>query len=112
MFRLPAKNEVFPTICVIDAPDGEKTVQVSVKIHFRVLPAREFRELANQGDHALFERLIGGWENIFDESGEPLICDAENIRRAADIPYFVQGVVRGYQERFSPTKNFKAPRQN
>ncbi len=107
MFRLPREGETFPTRCVIEAPVGEGSEEREITVHFRILPARRFAELAREGDAALLVELIGGWEHVCDAAGEPLPCDAENVAAATELPYFTLGVIRGYQDRFAPVKNFR-----
>ena len=109
MLRLPGEDETFPTPCVIRAPKGAETVEHEIAVHFRVLPADEFRALSRQGDEPLLQRLIADWEGVHGTEGEPMPCTQENIRLWAGMPYFVLGVVGGYEERFAPVKNFRAP---
>lgn len=109
MFKLPREGETFPTRCVIETPVGEGSEECEIKVHFRILPARRFAELAREGDDALLAELIGGWEYVCDAKGAPLTCTAENVAAAAELPYFTLGVIRGYQGRFAPLKNSKGP---
>lgn len=109
MFRLPGPDDTFPTACTIEAPDGDRTVECEITIHFRVLPVEEYDRLARESLPELMTALIGGWDGVAGADGKPLSCTADNIRLAAGIPYFARGVLLGYAGRFSALKNYRAP---
>ncbi|MCY3689258.1 MAG: hypothetical protein OXG90_09795 [Gammaproteobacteria bacterium] len=110
MFKLPRPDDTFPTRCVIEIPEGEKTVEAEIVAHFRVIGSKRWRELALKGDPDLLAAIVAGWDGVYDADGKtPLACNEANIRAAADIPYFSAGLARAYSDRFSPLKNFRAP---
>ena len=110
MFKLPSPEDSFPTQCAIEIPVRDSTETRKIIVHFRVIASSRWDELARQGAGDLFVEIIADWEHVFAADGKtPLACGAENIRLAADIPYFFAGVIMGYHERFSPLKNFRAP---
>ena len=110
MFKLPSKEETFPTPCEIETPVGEVDEKRTIVIHFRVIPTTRWDELARQSAFDLLVEIIGDWEDVYAADGKtPLPCDEEHIRLAADIPYFFRGAVLGYSDRFSALKNFRAP---
>ncbi len=109
MFRLPHPDETFPTQCIIETPQGEKTVDCKITVHFRLLSPERFREATQAGDAAALSALIADWDEIEDEDGKPLPLNEDTIRRVSELPYFVIGVVKSYEERFAPLKNFRAP---
>lgn len=109
MFRLPSPDETFPTRCTIHAPEGEKTVEREIVAHFRAISMKRFRELAAEGDEALFAEILDDWEGVHDAAGEPVVCDAAGIRIAAEAAWFAAGLVKGWLDRFGPEKNFRPP---
>lgn len=108
MFRLPGE-ESYPTPAVIQCPSGADTVEREITVHLRVIPSSEYLQLSRQGDAAVLARIVTGWEGVHDAEGQPLPFTPENLRLAAEIPYFAVGVVRAYMDRFSSVKNFRAP---
>ena len=110
MFKLPSPEDSFPTQCAIEIPVRDSTETRKIVIRFRVVPSSRWDELVGQGTGDLFAEMIADWEHVYAADGEtPLPCSDGNIRLAADIPYFFAGVIKGYSDRFSPLKNFRAP---
>lgn len=105
MFKLAHPDTLYPTEVdiLVPAADGAETQRATLL--FRCLGVTEFADLSRQGDAALLERAIGGWEGILDHEGRPVEFGSGRLGELLDLPFFVQGAVNGYLDRFTLRKN-------
>lgn len=78
------------------AMDGGQSQSFDITLDIKVLPSSEYRELAGQGDNALFPEVVKGWSGICDEAGQPLPFNKENLEILAEHTGFAQAVFRAY----------------
>ena len=88
MFKLPAREESFPTPCKINTPVGESTETREIVVHFRVVASSRWDELVNRGAGALFEEIIADWEHVYASDGKTpfAVAAARTSSLAAEHP--------------------------
>lgn len=87
--------------------DGGKFAKQTFTAVFRKMSRSAFNELIDEGDDALVEQLIEGWEGIQDEQGDDLLYSPENKKLLFDDPYVLRAVIQAYTDSITgaPEKN-------
>ena len=78
------------------AMDEGRSQSFPITLDLKILPSSQYRELAAQGDKATFAEVIQGWDGVYDEAGEPLPFNKDNLNTLAEHPGFAQAAVRAY----------------
>ena len=109
MFKLADAGTLYRTEMKVVVPleDGG-TTEAEMVMLLRCLPTVEFAELREktERDPDILAHIVGGWEGIEDENGDPLPFTKENLNRLTQLPYIAVGIYAAYNERFVPVKNF------
>lgn len=87
--------------------DGGKFAKQTFTAVFRKMSRSAFNELIDEGDDALVEQLIEGWEGIQDEQGDDLPYNPANKKLLFDDPYVLRAVIQAYTDSITgaPEKN-------
>lgn len=100
MFKLKEPTEPCDWPVTVSVPQsGGKATKHRFTAKFDYLDDDAFRQLADEGDHVLLERVLVGWgEDLRDEEGEPLPYSTEHRARLIRITYVRRALIGAYGE--------------
>jgi hypothetical protein len=82
--------------CTISVPlDGGARQEQSIVARFKVLAPEKIAELAGNGDRALLDAVIDGFDELKNEAGKP-VPDKEAKAALLALPYAIEGLLVGY----------------
>lgn len=76
--------------------DGGKFAKQTFTAVFRKMSRTAFNDLIDEGDDALIDEIVEGWEGIKDEQGDDLVYNDENRTLLFDDPYVMRAVIQAY----------------
>ena len=83
----------------VDIPiDGGKFKKETFTAIFKKMSRSSFNDLIDQGDDALVNEIIEGWDGIKDELGEEVEYSESTKVELFDDPYVLRAVVTAYTE--------------
>jgi hypothetical protein len=85
-------------VAVSIAVDGGDFTEEKFTAHFRNIGRAEFSKLAAQGDDALIETVLVGWEDVSDDDGKDIAFSASALKDQLDDYQWTQGVIAAYLE--------------
>ena len=87
--------------------DGGKFEKTTFDATFRKMSRSAFNNLVEQGDDALLDQILEGWDGIKDEGGKDVPFTQENKKELCDDPYVVRALINAYSASVlgAPAKN-------
>lgn len=87
--------------------DGGKFKKETFTAVFRKMTRSAFNDLVDQGDEALVDQIIEGWEGIKDEDGDEVPFTESNKVALFDDPYVLRALISAYTDSLTgnPAKN-------
>lgn len=83
----------------VDVPvDGGKFKKETFTAVFKKMSRSAFNDLVEQGDDALINEIIEGWEGIKDEDGDAIEYSKEVCSELFDDPYVLRAVISAYTD--------------
>ena len=76
--------------------DGGKFKKETFTAIFKKMSRSAFNELIDEGDDALVDQIIEGWEGIKDEDGEEVPFCAGTKKELFDDPYVLRALIESY----------------
>lgn len=76
--------------------DGGKFKKETFTAIFKKMSRSAFNELIDDGDDALVDQIIEGWEGIKDEDGEEVPFCAGTKKELFDDPYVLRALIESY----------------
>ena len=76
--------------------DGGKFKKETFTAIFKKMSRSAFNELIDEGDDALVDEIIEGWEGIKDEDGEDVPFCAGTKKELFDDPYVLRALIESY----------------
>lgn len=95
--RSKAKSCRWP-IVVEEPADGGKWTQQSFTGIFKRLGRSDFNALIELGDEAVIQEVLEGWDDLKEESGEPIPFTTETVAEMSNDTYWSRGVIKSYFE--------------
>lgn len=78
--------------------DGGRFKKETFTAIFKKMSRSAFNELIDEGDDALVDEIIEGWEGIKDEDGEEVaFCDVTK-KELFDDPYVLRALIQSYTD--------------
>ena len=106
MFKLASPDTLYRTDVEVVVPQEKGGAQAfDIVVLMRCLPHDHYLDYTVKGDAEVVRQVVGGWEGIEDEAGEPLPFTQENLATLSGLPYFSAAVLFAYGPRFAPRKN-------
>jgi hypothetical protein len=84
--------------------DGGNFTEATFNAHFRNIGRADFNKLAAQGDDALIEAVLVGWDDMSDEDGKEILFSAATLKEQLDDYQWVQGTIAAYLEMLNGAK--------
>ena len=78
--------------------DGGKFKKETFTAIFKKMSRSAFNELIDEGDDALVDQIIEGWEGIKDEDGEDVPFCAGTKKELFDDPYVLRALIQSYTD--------------
>ena len=78
--------------------DGGKFKKETFTAIFKKMSRSAFNELIDEGDDALVDQIIEGWEGIKDEDGEEVPFCAGTKKELFDDPYVLRALIESYTD--------------
>ncbi len=78
--------------------DGGKFKKETFTAIFKKMSRSAFNELIDEGDDALVDQIIEGWEGIKDEDGEDVPFCAGTKKELFDDPYVLRALIESYTD--------------
>jgi len=95
-FTLKKSNSVKWPVSVQKATDGGKFKKHTFTAIFKELGRDEFNKLVEEGDEALGDAILLGWEGINGEDGEDLPFNKTNKKALLDDFTVMKSVIEAY----------------
>lgn len=76
--------------------DGGKFKKETFTAIFKKMSRSAFNDLIDEGDDALVDQIIEGWEGIKDEDGEEVPFCAGTKKELFDDPYVLRALIESY----------------
>ena len=76
--------------------DGGKFKKETFTAIFKKMSRSAFNELIDEGDDALVDEIIEGWEGVKDEDGEDVPFCAGTKKELFDDPYVLRALIESY----------------
>jgi hypothetical protein len=83
-------------VTVQKAADGGKFKEYKFDAVFKEIGRDRFNELIDEGDEALTNEILLGWEKIQDEEGNPIEFNEENKKALLDDFTAMKAVIEAY----------------
>jgi hypothetical protein len=78
--------------------DGGGFDKATFTIDFKKLGRTAFNDLIEQGDEALVNEIVQGWEDYVDETGKAIPCTKATKRELLDDHHVLRAVIAAYSE--------------
>ena len=87
--------------------DGGKFDKQTFEAVFRKMSRSAFNDLVEQGDDALIDSILEGWDGISDEDGKEIPFTVKTKKLLTDDPYVVRALISAYADSITgaPAKN-------
>jgi hypothetical protein len=78
--------------------DGGKFQKQTFDAIFKKMSRSEFNNLVEQGDDALVDQIVEGWEGITDEDGKEIPFTQKTKKELTDDPYVMRALITAYAD--------------
>lgn len=78
--------------------DGGKFQKQTFDAIFKKMSRSEFNNLVEQGDDALVDQIVEGWEGITDEDGKEIPFTQKMKKELTDDPYVMRALITAYAD--------------
>jgi hypothetical protein len=87
--------------------DGGKFDKQTFEAVFKKMSRSAFNDLVEQGDDALIDSILEGWDGISDEDGKEIPFTVKTKKLLTDDPYVVRALISAYADSITgaPAKN-------
>lgn len=87
--------------------DGGRFEKQTFEAVFKKMSRSAFNDLVDQGDDALIDSILEGWDGISDESGKEIPFTQKTKKELTDDPYVVRALISAYADSITgaPAKN-------
>lgn len=99
------KSSSYKWPVTVEVPmDGGRFKKETFTAIFRKMSRSAFNDLIDQGDDALVNEIIQGWENVKDEDGEEVPFDEDAKQQLFDDPYVLRALITAYTDSLTGEK--------
>lgn len=95
--RSKAKSCRWP-VTVQEPVDGGGWKDQGFTAVFKRLGRSDFNALLELGDEAVIQEILEGWDDLKDETGEPIPFTPSELANLSDDTYWSRGVIKSYFE--------------
>jgi hypothetical protein len=78
--------------------DGGKFQKQTFDAIFKKMSRSEFNNLVEQGDDALVDQIVEGWEGVTDEDGKEIPFTQKTKKELTDDPYVMRALITAYAD--------------